>query len=158
VDGHIRDWNLLRDIILFYLSDLFRILVCPKGFLFWLLVAIEKVGMRSFGPSWYSVGSHLYIFRFVIFTGCDPLTLGWYSVGSHLFPICQFTGSYFLLTIWQLKTYLSVCFYFIRWITRFSRPEYVPLHAHSPWTLSSQEPELSVYAVLTPHKHKILSS
>jgi hypothetical protein len=105
VGGHIRDWNLLHDIILFYLSGLFRILVCPKGFLLWPLVGTEKVGMRSSGPSGYSVGSHLYIFYFVIFTGCGPLTLGWYSVGSHLFPICQFTGSYLLLAIWQLKTY-----------------------------------------------------
>jgi hypothetical protein len=94
VGGHIRDWNLYRDIILFYLSDLFRILVCPKEFLLWPLVDIEKVGMQSSGPSGYSVGSHLYIFCFVIFMGCGPLTLGWYSVGSHLFSICQFTGSY----------------------------------------------------------------
>jgi hypothetical protein len=31
------------------------------------------------------------------------------------------------------------------------------MHAHSPRALSSREPELSVYAVLAPHKHKILS-
>jgi hypothetical protein len=30
VGGHIRDWNLLRDIILFYLSDLFRILILSE--------------------------------------------------------------------------------------------------------------------------------
>jgi hypothetical protein len=183
VGDHIRDWNLLRDIILFYLFSLFRILVCPKSFLLWPLIGTEKVGMRSSGLSgysvgshlyifwfiiftrcgpltlgWYSVGSHLYIFWFIIFTGCGPLTLGWYNVGSHLFPICQFTGSYLLLTIWQLKIYLSVYFYFIRWVTRFSRPEYVPWHTHSPRTLLPREPELSVYAVLAPHKHKVLSS
>jgi hypothetical protein len=76
---------------------------CPKGFLLWPLVGIEKVGMRSSGLSVYSVGSHLYHMSFYHFTGCGPLTLGWYSVGSHLFPICQFTGSYIFLTIWQLK-------------------------------------------------------
>jgi hypothetical protein len=68
----------------------------PKGFLLWPLVGTEKVGMWSSGLSGYSVGSHLYILCFVIFTGCGSLTLGWYSVGSHLFPICQFTGSYIL--------------------------------------------------------------
>jgi hypothetical protein len=31
VGGHIQDWNLLRDIILFYLSGLFRILVLSEG-------------------------------------------------------------------------------------------------------------------------------
>jgi hypothetical protein len=103
VGDHIRDWNLHRDIILFYLSGLFRILVCPKGFLLWALIGTEKVGMRSSGLSGYSVGSHLYILHFVIFTGCGHLTLGWYNVGSHLFPICQFTSSYILLAIWQLK-------------------------------------------------------
>jgi hypothetical protein len=41
--------------------------------------------MRSADLSGYSVGSHLFIFRFDTFTGCGPLTLGWYSVGSHLF-------------------------------------------------------------------------
>jgi hypothetical protein len=99
VGGDIRDWNPHRDIILFYLSGLFRIMVCPKGFLLWPLVGTEKVGMRSSGLSGYSVGSHLYIFGFVIFTGCGPLTLSWYSVGSHLFLICQFTGSYIFLAI-----------------------------------------------------------
>jgi hypothetical protein len=54
-----------------------------------------------------------------------------------------FLGSYLLLTIWQLKTYLSACFYFVRWVTRFSKPEYVPMHAHSPMALSPREPELS---------------
>jgi hypothetical protein len=117
----------------------------------------KKVGMRSSSPSGYSVGSHLYIFYFDIFTGCGPLNLSWYSVGSHLFLIYEFTGSYLLLTIWQLKIYLSVCFYFVRWITRFSRPEYVPLHVHSPRALSSRESELSVYAVLALHKHKVLN-
>jgi hypothetical protein len=61
--------------------------------------------MRSAGLSGYSVGSHLYIFRFDIFTRCGPLTFGWYSVGSHLFSFCQFMGSYLILAIWQLKTY-----------------------------------------------------
>jgi hypothetical protein len=158
VGDHIREWNLLRDIILFYLSGLFKILVCPKGFLLWPLVGTEKIEMRSAGLSEYSVGSHLFIFCFDTFTGCSPLTLSWYSIGSHLFLICQFTGSYLLLTIWQLKTYLSIFFHFIRWIIRFSRPEYVPLHAHSTRALSPREPELSVYAVLAPHKHKVLSS
>jgi hypothetical protein len=60
VGGHIRDQNLLCVTILFYLAGLFRILVCSKGFLLWPLVGIEKVGMRSSGPSGYSVGSHLY--------------------------------------------------------------------------------------------------
>jgi hypothetical protein len=31
VGGHIRDWNLLRDIILLYLSGLSRILVLSEG-------------------------------------------------------------------------------------------------------------------------------
>jgi hypothetical protein len=31
------------------------------------------------------------------------------------------------------------------------------LHAHSPRALSPREPELSVYAALAPHKHKVLS-
>jgi hypothetical protein len=66
VGSHIRDWNLLRDIILFYLAGLFRILVCPKSFLLLPLVSTEKVGMRSSSPSRYSIGSNLYIFRFVI--------------------------------------------------------------------------------------------
>jgi hypothetical protein len=61
---------------------------CPKGFLIWLLVGTEKVGMRSAGLSGYSVGSHLFIFYFDTFTGCGPLALGWYNVGSHLFLIC----------------------------------------------------------------------
>jgi hypothetical protein len=61
---------------------------CPKGFLLWPLVGTEKVEMRSAGLSGYSVGSHLLIFHFDIFTGCDPLALGWYSVGSHLNSIC----------------------------------------------------------------------
>jgi hypothetical protein len=62
VGGHIRDWNLLHDIILFYLSDLFKILVCPKGFLFLPLIGTEKVGMWSAGLSGYSVDSHLLYF------------------------------------------------------------------------------------------------
>jgi hypothetical protein len=74
-----------------------------EGFFLWPLVGTEKVGMRSSSLNGYSVGSNLYIFHFVIFTGCSPLTLGWYSIGFHLFPICQFTGSYILSTIWQLK-------------------------------------------------------
>jgi hypothetical protein len=37
---------------------------CPKGFLLWPLVGTEKVEMRSSDTSGYSVGSHLYIFRF----------------------------------------------------------------------------------------------
>jgi hypothetical protein len=41
---------------------------------------------------------------------------------------------------------------------RFSRPEYVPLHAHSPKALSPRVPELSVYAILAPHKYIVLSS
>jgi hypothetical protein len=44
--------------------------------------------MQSAGLSGYSVGSHLFIFYFGIFTGCGPLALGWYSVGSNLFSIC----------------------------------------------------------------------
>jgi hypothetical protein len=67
VGGHIRDWNLLRDIILLCLSDLYRILVCPKDFLLWPLVGTEKVGMRFSGPSGYSVGSHLYYIFVLIF-------------------------------------------------------------------------------------------
>jgi hypothetical protein len=47
VGDHIRVWSLPFFIILFYLADLFRILVCPKGFILWPLVSIEKVGMRS---------------------------------------------------------------------------------------------------------------
>jgi hypothetical protein len=75
-----------------------------EGFSPLALVGTEKIGMWSSGLSGYSVGSHLYILCFVIFTRCGPLTPGWYSVGFHLFPICQFTGSYILLAIWQLKT------------------------------------------------------
>jgi hypothetical protein len=44
--------------------------------------------MWSADLSGYSVGSHLFIFHFDIFTGCGPLALGWYSVGSHLILIC----------------------------------------------------------------------
>jgi hypothetical protein len=89
VGGHIRDWNLFCDIMLLYLSGLFRILVLSEGLSSWPLVGTEKVGMRSSDPiCGYSVGSHLFIFRFDAFTGCGPLTLGWYSVGSHLFSIC----------------------------------------------------------------------
>jgi hypothetical protein len=68
--------------ILYYFiyPALFRIMVCPKGFLLWPLVGIEKVGIQSSGLSGYSVGSHLYIFGFVIFTGCGPLTLSWYRL------------------------------------------------------------------------------
>jgi hypothetical protein len=69
VGAHIRDWNLHRDIILFYLSDLFRIMICSKGFLLWSLVGIEKVGMRFSDPSGYSVGSHLYYISFCYFYG-----------------------------------------------------------------------------------------
>jgi hypothetical protein len=61
---------------------------CPKGFLLWPLIGIEKVGMRSAGLSGYSVGSHLFIFYFDTFMGCGPLTLSRYSVGSHLILIC----------------------------------------------------------------------
>jgi hypothetical protein len=61
--------------------------------------------MRSAGLSGYSVGSHLFIFRFDAFTGCGPLIIGWYSVGSYLFSIYKFTGSYLPLAIWQLKIY-----------------------------------------------------
>jgi hypothetical protein len=87
VGGHIRDWNLLRDTIILYLSGLFRILILSEGLSPLALVGTEKVGMRSAGLSGYNVGSHLFIFCFDIFTGCGPLTLGWYSVGSHLFLI-----------------------------------------------------------------------
>jgi hypothetical protein len=55
--------------------------------LLWPVVGTEKVGMRSADLSGYSVGSHLFIFRFDTFTGCGPMTLGWYSVGSHLILI-----------------------------------------------------------------------
>jgi hypothetical protein len=72
---------------------------CPKGFLSWPLVGIEKVGMRSAGFSGYTVVSHLYIFHFDIFMRCGPLTIGWYNVGSYLFSFCQFTGSYLLFAI-----------------------------------------------------------
>jgi hypothetical protein len=88
MDDHIWDCNLLRDIILLYLSGLFRILVLSEGFLLWPLVGTEKVGMRSAGLSGYSVGSHLFIFHFDTFTGCSPPALGWYSVGSHLISFC----------------------------------------------------------------------
>jgi hypothetical protein len=40
VGGHIRDWNLLRDIILLYLSGLFRILVLSEG-------------LSPLAPGWY---------------------------------------------------------------------------------------------------------
>jgi hypothetical protein len=89
VGGHIRDWNLLSDNILLYLSGLFRILILSERAFFLLpLVGTEKVGMWSADLSGYNVGSHLFIFHFDIFTGCGPLTLGWYSVGSHLISIC----------------------------------------------------------------------
>jgi hypothetical protein len=133
-------------------------------------------GCGHLASSWYSVGSHLYYILFYHSSGCGPLApswysvcshsgcghlaSSWYSVGSHLYyvPFYHFTGSYLLLMIWQLKTYLSVCFYFVRWITRFSRLECVPMHTHSSRALSPREPELPVYAVLAPHKHKVLSS
>jgi sterol desaturase/sphingolipid hydroxylase (fatty acid hydroxylase superfamily) len=76
VGNHIRDWKLLRDIILLCLFGLFMILVYPKGILLWPLVGTEKVGMRSAGLNGYSVGFHLYIFHFDIFTGYGHLTLG----------------------------------------------------------------------------------
>jgi hypothetical protein len=60
----------------------------PNGFLLWPLVDTEKVGMRSAGLSGYSIGSHLFIFRFDTFTVCGPLAIGWYNVGTHLFSIC----------------------------------------------------------------------
>jgi hypothetical protein len=47
VGGHIWIWSLLYFMILFYLASLFRILVCPKGFLLWPLIGTEKVRMRS---------------------------------------------------------------------------------------------------------------
>jgi hypothetical protein len=43
-------------------------------------------------------------------------------------------------------------------VIRFSRLEYVLMHAYSPRALSSRKPELPVYAVLAPHKHKVLCS
>jgi hypothetical protein len=88
VGGHIRDWNLFRDTIILYYPAYLGSWYCPKGFLLWPLVGTEKVGMRSANLSGYSIGSHLFIFRFDTFTGCGPLPLGWYSVGSHLFSIC----------------------------------------------------------------------
>jgi hypothetical protein len=69
VGGHIRDWNLLRYIILLYLSRLFRILVLSEGLSLLALVGTEKVGMRSADLSGYSVGSHLSIFHFDTFYG-----------------------------------------------------------------------------------------
>jgi hypothetical protein len=51
--GHIRVWILFYFIILFYLADLFEILVCPKDFLFWLLVGSEKVRSSHLAPGWY---------------------------------------------------------------------------------------------------------
>jgi hypothetical protein len=60
----------------------------PKDFLLWPLVGTEKVALWSAGISGYSVGSHLFIFRFDTFTGCSSMALGWYSVDSHLISIC----------------------------------------------------------------------
>jgi hypothetical protein len=40
VGGHIRDWNLLHDIILLYLSGLFRILILFEG-------------LSPLAPGWY---------------------------------------------------------------------------------------------------------
>jgi hypothetical protein len=91
VGGHIRVWSIFWFIILFYLAGLFEISVCPKSFLLWPLIGTEKVGMRSSGPQWYSVASHLLL----------------YSV------LC-FTGSQLLLAIWQLKSY-SISVWFILW-------------------------------------------
>jgi hypothetical protein len=40
VGGHFRDWNLLRDIILLYLSGLYRILILSEG-------------LSPLAPGWY---------------------------------------------------------------------------------------------------------
>jgi hypothetical protein len=131
---------------------------CPKGFLLWPLVATEKVGMRSADLSGYSVGSHLFIFVLILLQ--DAVL--WPLVGIVYVPIWfWFVNSQIVISFWRYGNWrhtYPLAFIFVRWITRFSRPEYVPMHTHSPRTLSSREPELSVYAVLVPHKYKVLSS
>jgi hypothetical protein len=135
VDGHIRVRSVLHFIILFYLASLFEISVCPKGFLLWPLVGKEKVGNSPLAPDWYKEVPIYYYICFVI---------------------SQVVNSFWRYGNWSHT--ISIYFHFIRWITRFNKSEYVFLHAHSPRALSPREPELSVYATLTPHKHKVLSS
>jgi hypothetical protein len=68
VGGHIRVWILLCFIILFYLAGLFRILICPKGFLFWPLVGTEKIRSFLLAPGWYRESLICIIFWFFHFT------------------------------------------------------------------------------------------
>jgi hypothetical protein len=73
---------------------------CLKGFLPWPLVGTEKVGMRSSGPSGYSVGSHLYILCFVILRDAVP-----WLVQCRLPFVSDLSihGWLYPLAIWQLK-------------------------------------------------------
>jgi hypothetical protein len=137
VGGHIRVWILLqfvisRDAVLWPLVDtvcshLYHISFCHFSGCGPLAPGWYSVGSHSgcgpLTPGWYSVGSHLYYILLFYSSGCGPLAPSWYSVCSNLYYVLfyHFTGSYLLLAIWQLKTYLSVCFYFVRWIIRFSR-------------------------------------
>jgi hypothetical protein len=94
--------------------------------------------MRSSGLSGYSVGSHLYIFHFVIFTGCSHLTLGWYSVGSRV------VISFWRYDNWKHNFLIPFIYYIIiiMW-GRSSDSEY-RVHAfsrHSPRVLSLRETE-----------------
>jgi hypothetical protein len=53
-------------IILFYLVGLFKISVCPKGFLLWPLVGTEKVENSPLAPGWYREAPIYYYIHFVI--------------------------------------------------------------------------------------------
>jgi hypothetical protein len=135
VGGHNRVWSLIHFIILFYLVGIFEISVCPKGLLIWPLVGTEKVGNSPLAPKWYKEAPICYYIRFVI---------------SHV------DNSFWRQRNWSHT--ISIYFYFVRWIIRFSKPEYVFLHDHSPNALSPRKTKLSVYAVLAPQKYKIFSS
>jgi hypothetical protein len=91
VGGHIRVWTLLRFIILFYLSGLFEILVCPKGFLLWPLVSTEKVGNSPLSPGWYREAHICYYICFII----SQVVISFWRYGNwshtiiHLLLLCK---------------------------------------------------------------------
>jgi hypothetical protein len=99
VGSHIRVWNLLRYIILFsqLIWDLGNWLV-----LLWPLVGTEKVGNSHLTPSSYIEALICYYICFVI---------------------SRVVNSFWRYGNWSHT--ISIYFYFIRWIIRFSKPEYV---------------------------------
>jgi hypothetical protein len=109
--------------ILFYLADLFRIPVCPKGFLFWLLIGTEKVGSSHLVRGWYRESPICIIFYFII--------------------------SRIVISIWQYSNWkhnflipLSYLYYSMRWIIRF-RIQLCAFSCHSPRALSPRETKFS---------------